>query len=67
MRLIINTSNLYVGGGVQVAVSFINELKNIGLDNAYHVFLSCAINEQIDEKSFPITFIFILSTSHPLL
>lgn len=65
MRLIINTSNLYVGGGVQVAVSFINELKNIGLDNAYHVFLSCAINKQVDEESFPDNFHFYLINKSP--
>ena len=27
MKIIINTSTLYVGGGVQVAVSFLNELN----------------------------------------
>lgn len=65
MRLIINTSNLYVGGGVQVAVSFINELKNIGLDNVYHVYLSCVINEQIDTKSFPENFHFYIINKSP--
>jgi len=58
MKIIINTSNLFVGGGVQVALSFINELKNIKEDNEYHIFLSSEIRKQIVFKEFSLNFIF---------
>ena len=58
MKLIINTSNLYVGGGVQVALSFINELKELKTGNEYHIFLSKAVDKQIEQKSFPSNFHF---------
>ena len=53
MKLLINTSNLYVGGGVQVALSFINELKEFSRVYEYHIFLSEAIDKQLDKKLFP--------------
>ena len=52
MKIIINVSNLYVGGGVQVAISFINELKFIKNINQYHIFLSEPINLQIEKNLF---------------
>ena len=63
--MIINTSNLYVGGGVQVALSFINELKEMDTPHHYHVFLSQAINRQLDTKSFPDHFYFYLIEKSP--
>lgn len=65
MRLIVNTSNLYVGGGLQVALSFINELKTIERDNVYHIFLSRAVNSQIDKDDFPDNFHFYLISHSP--
>jgi len=57
MKILINTSTLYFGGGVQVALSFINEL--ITLDtNEYHVFLSLEIERQLDKKLFGNNFNF---------
>ena len=53
MVIILNTSNLYVGGGVQVALSFLNVIKNIYTKNIYHIFLSTAIADQIIQKEFP--------------
>jgi glycosyltransferase involved in cell wall biosynthesis len=65
MNLIINTSNLYVGGGVQVAISFINELKFIEEKNIYHIFLSKEIEKQLNKKSFPKNFKFYLIEESP--
>ena len=58
MKIIINTSNLFVGGGVQVALSFINELINIKAENEYHLFISSGIKKQIVFTEFPANFIF---------
>ena len=33
MKIIINVSNLYYGGGVQVAISLLNELRFIEANN----------------------------------
>lgn len=57
MKIIINTSNLVVGGGVQVALSFLEELKEIGKDE-YFVFLSPQVGGQLDLSSFPENFRF---------
>lgn len=65
MKILINTSNLYVGGGLQVALSFINELKELNIDHEYHIFLSGAIDKQIDQKSFPANFFFYLIEKSP--
>ncbi|UPT76866.1 glycosyltransferase [Sulfurovum sp. XGS-02] len=65
MKLIINTSNLYVGGGLQVAISFINELRLLDVDYDFHIFLSKAANKQIDQKSFPSNFNFYLIEKSP--
>ena len=58
MKILINTSNLYVGGGLQVAISFLNEIKDIESKNIYHVFLSTAVSEQIVKNEFSNRFIF---------
>ena len=65
MRLIVNCSNLYVGGGVQVALSFINELKNIKKPHEYHIFLSKAIDKQLKKKPFPKNVYFYLIEKSP--
>ena len=65
MTFLINTSNLYVGGGMQVALSFINELKEMDTPHHYHIFLSKAINKQLDTKSFPDHFQFYLIEKTP--
>lgn len=57
MKLIINTSNLVKGGGVQVALSFLEELKEWGSDE-YFVFLSTPVADQLDLKTFPSNFKF---------
>lgn len=57
MKLIINTSNIVIGGGIQVSLSFIEELKKIS-NNEYHIFLSKEISLQLDLDSFPNNFKF---------
>jgi len=57
MRLIVNTSNLYKGGGVQVGYSFINECVTFS-ENEYHIFLCKILMEQIDKSKFPSNFYF---------
>ncbi|MDT8339224.1 MAG: glycosyltransferase [Sulfurimonas sp.] len=64
MKILINTSTLYFGGGVQVALSFINEL--ITLDtNEYHIFLSLEIERQLDKKLFGNNFNFYIIDKSP--
>ncbi|WP_415407163.1 glycosyltransferase [Sulfurovum sp. CS9] len=65
MKIIINTSNLNGGGGVQVALSFINELKYMDKDHEYYIFLSKEVNAQIDQKEFPDNFEFYLIDKSP--
>ena len=65
MKILINTSNLYVGGGLQVALSFINELKELNTNHEYHIFLSLAVDKQIDQKEFTGNFYFYLIEKSP--
>ena len=57
MRFIINTSNLFTGGGVQVALSFINECLKF-TNHEFHVFLCDALKKQIKKEQFPDNFLF---------
>lgn len=65
MKIIINTSNLYVGGGVHVSLSFINELKQMKKSYECHVFLSPTTNKYIDQKTFPKNFHFYIIEKSP--
>lgn len=67
MIILINTSNLYVGGGVQVALSFINELKYLKLNNKYHILTSKVIDEQLDKHTFSDEFKFYYINQSPSL
>jgi glycosyltransferase involved in cell wall biosynthesis len=55
MILLINTSNLSKGGGIQAALSFIQELINIP-ENEYHIFLGKNIISQVNSIEFPENF-----------
>lgn len=57
MKLIINTSNLHAGGGVQVGFSFIYECLKFN-EHEYHVFLCSQLYNQIDRKVFSNNFYF---------
>ena len=57
MKIIINTSNLNKGGGVQVGYSFISECTQF-MNNEYHIFLCKKLSEQIDFRKFGDNFYF---------
>lgn len=57
MKLIINTSNIIIGGGIQVSLSILNELLKYS-SNEYHVFISPKVASQINSKNFPSNFHF---------
>lgn len=57
MELIINTTNIKVGGGIQVSLSFIEELKKFN-DNEYHIFLSKVVSHQVNKESYSKNFHF---------
>jgi glycosyltransferase involved in cell wall biosynthesis len=57
MKLLINTSNINRGGAIQVAHSFLNEIKNNTI-YTFHVVLSEALADQVELNSFPSNFVF---------
>ena len=65
MRILINTSNLRFGGGVQVALSFLYELRGMTIEHEFHVFICPALSEQIEEATFNSNFKFYLIGSSP--
>lgn len=68
MKILINTSNLSVGGGVQVAVSFIQELNSSEYNDLFFVvILSNAVQSQLDLSSFPNNFSFHLYLNSPAI
>ena len=58
-KIVINCTNLYVGGGVQLSISIINELKEYPSYN-FFVFLSPIIHAQIEQSKFGQNFKFFL-------
>lgn len=52
MKILINTSTLYFGGGVQVSLSFLNELKQQDDEHQYIILLSKEINKQLAQSEF---------------
>lgn len=50
MKILINASNLHVGGGIQVAVSFINELSEILTENKYDIDISLYISTSVKKN-----------------
>ncbi|BAK70355.1 glycosyltransferase [Aliarcobacter butzleri] len=57
MKIIINTTNLKIGGALQVAISFINECINFD-ENEYFIFLSPSMSKEIEQNKFPNNFKF---------
>lgn len=57
MKLMINTSNLKKGGALQVAHSFLAEIKNNQI-HFFHVVLSSVLGELISTQAFPKNFVF---------
>jgi len=64
MILVINTSNLKKGGGIQVALSFVQECIHFN-ENEYHIFLSPNNSSQINQKEYPENFHFYLIRKPP--
>lgn len=58
MKILIDNSNLYAGGGIQVAISFLNDLKELNLEHEYHIIQSPNIAKQVDISNFPSNFTF---------
>lgn len=57
MRILINCSNLKIGGGLQVAHSFINQLKSNN-EHFFVIILSRILESQIDTSEFGSNFKF---------
>lgn len=64
MRLIINCSSLNGGGGVQVALSLLEEFKSFQ-DIQFEVIYSNGINKQLKIKEFPDNFNFYYLNNSP--
>ncbi|WMO23035.1 hypothetical protein NI374_01130 [Vibrio parahaemolyticus] len=62
-KILINASNLHVGGGVQVAVSFITELSQILKENKINadcsVIVSTSVKKILVEKLFIVLFLLL--------
>ena len=64
MKLLINTSSNFKGGGIQVAKSFIEECKRFD-DNEYFVVLSEKLVKEIQINEFPNNFTFFNAPFRP--
>jgi len=64
MRILINTASTHKGGGLQVASSFINECKQIGV-NEYFIVLSPNLASLIAIDEYPDNFHFYTLTYRP--
>ncbi|REC40421.1 glycosyltransferase [Chryseobacterium sp. 5_R23647] len=63
MKILIDNSNLYAGGGIQVATSFLYDLCSIENENQYHVVQSFNSGKQINKLDFDKRFKFYDLTS----
>jgi len=57
MKIILNTTNLTPGGGMQVAYSVIHECRKYN-EHEFHVFLNAVLSSQLDKDTFPDNFTF---------
>ncbi|WP_170234465.1 glycosyltransferase [Bizionia saleffrena] len=64
MKLLINTSNIVIGGGLQVSLSIIETLKKHP-DNEYNIFVSPQVNRQLNTDDYPANFKFFLIENSP--
>lgn len=64
MKLLINTATLYKGGGVQVALSFLNEIK-VYKSFKFFVIVGLAIKDKLDIHDFPDNFKFYFIDFRP--
>lgn len=52
MKILIDCSNLQVGGGIQVATSFINDLNKLDSNDDFHIVLSPQMIDSFKESDF---------------
>ena len=64
MKILINTSNIVIGGGIQVSLSFIEALKKY-TNNFYYILLSPKVYGQINRNKYPNNFKFFLIENSP--
>lgn len=57
MKIFVNTSNLKKGGALQVAHSFLTEIKE-NTEHEFHVVLSSTLSDQITPQKYPENFTF---------
>ena len=58
MKILIDNSNLFAGGGIQVATSFLNDLRELGLNHNYHIIQSKNFASVFTKDNFPNNFEF---------
>ncbi len=58
MKLIIDNSNLFDGGGLQVAMSFVNDLRELGLEHSYYIVNSPNAAKIFEKEKYPENFYF---------
>jgi len=59
MKILIDNSNLFAGGGIQVAISFLYDLIKQGNEHEFVVVQSYKIASLVDESIFPSNFSFL--------
>jgi glycosyltransferase involved in cell wall biosynthesis len=64
MKFIINTTNIKVGGALQVSYSLLHQLR-LFKQHEYYVFVSPQLNEVIDKSTFPSNFHFYHFHNNP--
>jgi glycosyltransferase involved in cell wall biosynthesis len=64
LKLLINTATTFKGGGIQVALSFLEECR-IFQENDYYVILGIKIAKMIDINNFPNNFTFFMIDYKP--
>ena len=64
MNILVNASNLRMGGSLQVAHSFIHEIRG-QKEVSFHIVLSENLASQLDQRDFPENFHFYHYTMDP--
>lgn len=64
MKILVNCSNLKMGGGLQVAHSFLHEIKSCK-QHFFFIVLSTSLRKQIDFNKFDENFKFLIYDVHP--
>ena len=59
MKILVDNSNLFAGGGLQVAASFIRDLKTLGYKDEYYIVQSFNSSKELGDEIFPDNFVFI--------